>query len=154
MRRKATALFGPLCLVTLAACGSDYAATAEVTEETTAPAEETTTEAVSLAGICPDTITFQTDWNPESEHGFLYNLVGEGYEVDAAGVRVTGPLVSKGADTGVKIQVRSGGPAVGFSPPTSLIYQTPEIFLAFGSHNGAGQDSGQFTNSKCLGPFP
>ena len=141
MRKKAVALFGALCLVTLAACGgSDDAATEEVTEETTAP--EATADAVSLAGVCPDTITFQTDWNPESEHGFLYNMVGEGYEVDAAGLRVTGPLVSKGADTGVKIQVRAGGPAVGFSSPTSLMYQDPEIFLAFVSTDGAVQDSG------------
>ena len=43
MRRKAIALFGALCLVTLAACGSDDdTATEEVTEETeAAPAEET-----------------------------------------------------------------------------------------------------------------
>jgi len=155
MRRKATALFGALCLVTLAACGSDDdTATEEVTEETeAAPAEETTTEAVSLAGICPDTVTFQTDWNPESEHGFLYNMVGEGYEVDAAGVRVTGPLVSKGQDTGVKIQVRAGGPAVGFSSPTSLMYQDPEIFLGFVSTDGAVQDSGEFPTMTVVAPF-
>ncbi|MFM8001873.1 MAG: hypothetical protein ACKPAJ_05605 [Actinomycetota bacterium] len=75
MRRKATALFGALCLVALAACGGsdDDTATEETTAETTAPAEEAA-EAVSLAGVCPDTVTFQTDWNPESEHGFLYNL--------------------------------------------------------------------------------
>ena len=117
MRRKATALFGALCLITLAACGSDDDTTTEeaIEETEAAPAEETTSEAVSLACICPDTVTFQTDWNPESEHGFLYNLVGEGYEVDASGLRVTGALVSKGQDTGVKVQVRAGGPAVGFS---------------------------------------
>jgi hypothetical protein len=155
MRRKAIALFGALCLVTLAACGSDDdTATEEVTEETeAAPAEETTSEAVSLAGICPDTITFQTDWNPESEHGFLYNMIGEGYEVDAAGLRATGPLVSKGQDTGVKIQVRAGGPAVGFSSPTSLMYQDPEIFLGFVSTDGAVQDSGEFPTMTVVAPF-
>ena len=154
MRRKATALFGALCLVTLAACGSDDdTATEEVTEETEAPAEETTTEGVSLAGICPDTIAFQTDWNPESEHGFLYNMFGEGYEVDASGLRVTGPLVSKGQDTGVKIQVRAGGPAVGFNSPTSLMYQDPDIFLGFVSTDGAVQDSGEFPTMTVVAPF-
>ena len=154
MRRKATALFGALCLVALAACGGsdDDTATEETTAETTAPAEEAA-EAVSLAGVCPDTVTFQTDWNPESEHGFLYNLVGEGYEVDAAGVRVTGPLVSKGADTGVKVQVRAGGPAVGFSSPTSLMYQDPDIFLGFVSTDGAIQDSGEFPTMTVVAPF-
>lgn len=154
MRRKATALFGALCLVALAACGGsdDDTATEETTAETTAPAEEAA-EAVSLAGVCPDTVTFQTDWNPESEHGFLYNLVGEGYEVDAPGVRVTGPLVSKGADTGVKVQVRAGGPAVGFSSPTSLMYQDPDIFLGFVSTDGAIQDSGEFPTMTVVAPF-
>ncbi len=155
MKRKATALFGALCLVTLAACGSnDNTATEEITEETeAAPAQETSEDSFSLAGICPDTITFQTDWNPESEHGFLYNMVGEGYEVDAAGVRVTGPLVSKGSDTGVKIQIRSGGPAVGFNSPTSLMYQDPDIFLGFVSTDVAVQDSGEFPTLSIVAPF-
>ena len=80
-------------------------------------------------------------------------MVGEGYEVDAAGVRVTGPLVSKGQDTGVKIQVRAGGPAVGFSSPTSLMYQDPEIFLGFVSTDGAVQDSGEFPTMTVVAPF-
>lgn len=152
MKKKISALLGSLCLVALAACGGSDTAT---TEETTEAATDTAAPAagVSLAGVCPDTITFQTDWNPESEHGFLYNMVGEGYEVDAAGVRVTGPLVSKGVDTGVKIQVRAGGPAVGFSSPTSLMYQDPTIFLAFVSTDGAVQDSGEFPTMTVVAPF-
>ena len=152
MKKKISALLGSLCLVALAACGGSDTAT---TEETTEAATDTVAPAagVSLAGVCPDTITFQTDWNPESEHGFLYNMVGEGYEVDAAGVRVTGPLVSKGVDTGVKIQVRAGGPAVGFSSPTSLMYQDPTIFLAFVSTDGAVQDSGEFPTMTVVAPF-
>ena len=155
MRKKLTALLGALCLVTIAACGgSDTATTEETTADTMATTDTMAAEAgVSLAGICPDTITFQTDWNPESEHGFLYNMVGEGYEVDAAGVRVTGALTSKGQDTGVKIQVRSGGPAVGFSSPTSLMYQDPDIFLAFVSTDGAVQDSGEFPTMTVVAPF-
>ena len=147
MKRKAAAVLGVLSLVTLAACGgSDDAAT-----DTTAAAAETT--GVSLAGICPDTVTFQTDWNPESEHGFLYQMVGDGYEVDAAGVRVTGPLVTSQGDTGVKIQVRSGGPAIGFQSPTSMMYQDPDIFLGFVSTDGAVQDSGEFPTMSVVAPF-
>lgn len=167
MKRKAAALIGVLSLVSLAACGgddgetTDTAATEETTaaatEDTTAATEETTApaaEPVSLAGVCPETVTFQTDWNPESEHGFLYQLVGDNYEVDAAGVRVTGPLVaSGGADTGVKVQVRAGGPAVGFSSPTSLMYQDPDIFLGFVSTDGAVQDSGEFPTMTVVAPF-
>ena len=168
MKRKAFALIGVLSLVSLAACGDDDSSstadttaaatadtTAAATEDTTAAATADTTAAaaVSLAGVCPDTVTFQTDWNPESEHGFLYQMVGDGYEVDAKGVRVTGPLVAGGVDTGVKIQVRAGGPAVGFSSPTSLMYQDPDIFLAFVSTDGAVQDSGEFPTMTVVAPF-
>ena len=55
----------------------------------------------------------QTDWFPESEHGALYNMVGEGYEVDVDQQVVSGPLVAGGQDTGVDIEVRTGGPAIG-----------------------------------------
>ena len=160
MRRKVTALIGVLCLVTLAACGgSDNTSTedtnTETTAETAAPTAETTAPVagVSLAGICPDVVTIQTDWNPEIEHGFAYQLVGDGYEVDAAGVRVTGPLVASGVDTGVKIQVRSGGPAVGFSSPTSLMYQDPSILLGFVYTDTAVQDSGEFPTMSVVAPF-
>ncbi|MFM7093900.1 MAG: ABC transporter substrate-binding protein, partial [Actinomycetota bacterium] len=164
MKRKAVALIGVLSLVSLAACGGDDGETTDtVTEETTAATEDTTAaatedttaaaETVSLAGVCPDTVTFQTDWNPESEHGFLYQLVGDGYEVDAAGVRVTGPLVTSAGDTGVKVQVRAGGPAVGFQSPTSMMYQDPDIFLGFVSTDGAVQDSGEFPTMTVVAPF-
>ena len=155
MRKKITALLGALCLVTIAACGgSDTATTEETTADTMATTDTMTTEAgVSLAGVCPEIVTFQTDWNPESEHGFLYQMVGDGYEVDAAGVRVTGSLIASGFDTGVKIQVRSGGPAVGFNSPTSLMYQDPSILLGFVSTDGAVQDSGEFPTMTVVAPF-
>ena len=147
MKKKAAAIIGALSLVTLAACGGGDDAASDTTAAAAAPT------GVSLAGICPDTVTFQTDWNPESEHGFLYQMVGDGYEVDAAGVRVTGPLVTSAGDTGVKIQVRSGGPAVGFQSPTSMMYQDPDIFLGFVSTDGAVQDSGEFPTMSVVAPF-
>jgi len=95
----------------LAACGDDETTESTSAPETTAAVVETTagvtettagevTEttageaATSLAGICPDTVVIQTDWMPEAEHGFLYNLVGDGYEMDADKAYVTGPLVA------------------------------------------------------------
>src|SRR6266542_4395036 len=70
--------------------------------------------AAALAGVCPATVVVQTNWFPQSEHGAAYRLVGPGYRIDAAHKRVTGPLVAGGHDTGVRIEVRAGGPAVGF----------------------------------------
>jgi ABC-type glycerol-3-phosphate transport system substrate-binding protein len=143
MKSTLRTIAASLALVMLAACGSSTSTT-------------TDTEAIAsggLSGICPDTVTFQTDWNPESEHGFLYQLVGTDYEVDAAGLRVTGPLVASGVDTGVKVQVRAGGPAVGFTSPTSLMYSDPDIFLAFAATFSQVQNSGEFPTRSVIAPF-
>ena len=107
----------------LAACGSD--------DDDSSPSGETA-EGV-LAGVCPDPIVIQTDWFPESEHGALYHMVGEGYTVDTGKKTVTGPLVAAGADTGVDIEIRTGGPAIGFSPVHSTMYTDTSITLGYTS---------------------
>src|SRR6266511_3241328 len=76
----------------------------------------------TLAGVCPATVVVQTNWFPQSEHGAAYRLVGPGYRIDAAHKRVTGPLVAGGHDTGVRIEVRAGGPAVGFQGSAYMEY--------------------------------
>jgi hypothetical protein len=72
-------------------------------------------------------VVIQTDWEPEAEHGPLYQLLGPGYRVDDATKSVTGPLVSGGVDTGVDVEVRTGGVAVAFAPIPSLMYLDPSI---------------------------
>lgn len=134
-----------LAFVILAGCGGT---TSESTDTTGAPGSQGV-----LAGVCPDTVVFQTDWNPEAEHGFLYELVGDGYEVDAAGLRVTGPLVASGVDTGVKVQIRAGGPAVGFNSPTSLMYSDPEILLAFAATYSQIQNSTELPTVAVVAPW-
>jgi hypothetical protein len=101
--------------------------------ETTAGVPETTGggEAVDLASVCPDPIVVQTDWFPESEHGALYNLVGEGYEVDVDQQVVSGPLVAGGQDTGVGIDIRTGGPAIGDQTVAAVTYADDSITLAY-----------------------
>jgi hypothetical protein len=44
----------------------------------------------------------------------LYQLVGPGYTVDTAKLRVTGDLMAGGESTGVKVEIRAGGPAIGY----------------------------------------
>lgn len=134
---------GLLALVMLAGCANS----SESTDTTAAAATGT------LTGVCPDTVVIQTDWNPEAEHGFVYELVGDGYEVDAAGLRVTGPLVASGVDTGVKVQVRAGGPAVGFNSPTSLMYSDPDIFLAFAATYSQVQNSSELPTVGVVAPW-
>jgi uncharacterized protein with GYD domain len=88
-------------------------------------------EMVSLAGTCPDPLVIQLDWEPESEHGGIYQLVGDGYEIDVDAKSVRGPLVAGGEDTGIDVEVRIGGFAVGFQPVQSLLYQDQDIFMGF-----------------------
>ena len=86
------------------------AATTTAAPGTTAGPGTTAAATTSLKGICPDDVGIQTDWMPEAEHGFLYQMVGKGYTVDKGKAVVTGPLVdSKGNDTGVTVSIHSGG---------------------------------------------
>lgn len=102
-------------------------------------------DAVSLSGDCPDTVVLQTDWMPEAEHGFLYSMIGDDYELDSGKAYVTGPLLdSNGNDTGVKLQIRSGGVAQNFSPVTQILYTDEANLLGFVYTDEAIQFSGDF----------
>ncbi|HEX6473218.1 MAG TPA: nitrate ABC transporter substrate-binding protein [Streptosporangiaceae bacterium] len=83
----------------------------------------------SLAGVCPATVVFQDDWWPQAETGALYRLLGKDIRVDKAKKRVSGPLVAGGADTGVRLEIRSGGPANGFTPAAKVLYLNKEVTL-------------------------
>ncbi|MEZ5215870.1 MAG: hypothetical protein R2715_04540 [Ilumatobacteraceae bacterium] len=151
-------------LLTLAACGSDGddAASTDTTAatETTAGGAETTAAAGgettgALAGVCPETVVIQTDWNPEAEHGFLYEMLGDDAEIDSGAVAVRGTLYAdKGTvDTGVKLEIRSGGPAIGFQTVTSQIYQDSDILLGYVYTDEGIQNSAEFPTVAVMAPF-
>ena len=144
-----------LLAATLAASslGLAAASTGSATTPATTPAAGTATEGtaagaaapVSLAGDCPDTVVIQTDWMPEAEHGFLYQMVGDGYEMDPGKGYVTGPLVDAGRnDTGVKIQIRSGGKPQGYTPVSQIMYTDESILLGYVYTDEGIQFSGKF----------
>ncbi|AUG29046.1 hypothetical protein JVX92_13615 [Microbacterium hominis] len=110
----------------VAGCSSTEAAAPATTSAATAAEKG---GPLDLASVCPATVVMQQDWQPESEHGAMYNLVGDGYTVDTDKKTVTGPLVVNGTDTGVKIEVRSGGPAVNFQPVPALMYLDTDILI-------------------------
>ena len=83
----------------------------------------------SLAGVCPSTIVVQTSWEPEGEHGGLYQLIGPGYTIDTAGKRVRGPLVAGGKNTGVDLELRAGGAAIGYAAIQAQMYLDRSITL-------------------------
>ena len=133
--------------LTLAACGGGDSSS----DTTAAPVAE----GIDLAAAgCPETVIIQTDWNPEAEHGNLYQMIGDGYTVDTQKLSVTGDLVSGGKSTGVKIQVRAGGPAIGFSQVTSELYKDPDILLGFTSTDeSVSQSGGELPTIAVVAPF-
>jgi hypothetical protein len=90
---------------------------------------------VDLADVCPETIVIQTDWFPESDHGAVYNLLGDDYEVDTGNKIVSGSLVSEGQPTGVDVEIRAGG-AAGSGDVETLTYTDDSITFAFGTTDG------------------
>jgi hypothetical protein len=124
-RHHATVLLLALALAA-AGCGGDNEQPAP-TQGSAAPAA--TDEQLNLKGACPDTVIIQTDWDPESEYGVYYHLLGSNPQVDTERKRVSAPLVAQGRDTGVRLEVRTGGPSIGFEPVSAQMYKDKDITL-------------------------
>jgi len=141
--------------LTLAACGgsSSGASSPGTSSGAAGTSGAASGSAVNLAAECPATVTIQTDWNPEAEHGHLYALLGKDYTVDAGKKSVSGPLMSKGQPTGVKVEIRSGGPAIGFATVTSQMYQDGAITLGYVSTDEAVQLSGKNPTKAVFAPL-
>ena len=113
---------------------------AEEVEPTTVPTEEEPTAAEAVGGlgdVCPNPVVIQTDWFPEAEHGALYELVGDDYTIDTNQKIVRGSLIASGEDMGIDIEVRTGGPAIGFQQPIQQMYVETDILLGYVSSNEA-----------------
>jgi len=112
----------------LSACGG---ASEDVPDAAAGPAAPAAAAGgpLDLAGACPETVVLQQDWQPEAEHGSMYALVGPDYAIDADAKSVRGSLVAQGVDTGVDVEVRPGGPNVGFQPVPALMYLDDAITL-------------------------
>lgn len=119
-----------VALVALAAaCGGGERA--EEAEQGTVDGATDTAGGEGLSAVCPATVVIQPDWEPEAEHGGVYQLLGEGYEIDTDAKQVVGPLVAGGEDTGVDVEIRAGGSPVGYQTAESLMYQDTSILLAY-----------------------
>jgi hypothetical protein len=124
-RKLAPVAAGVVLMLAAAACSSDSGSSTD----NSAPAPKATGAALSLKGVCPDTVVIQTDWYQESEYGNLYQLLGPGYTIDAKKNILSGPLVASGQDTGVKVEIRAGGPAIGFQQVSAQMYADKSITL-------------------------
>ena len=115
---------------------------------TSAPATTTTTtvapfEDGPLVDVCPGRIVIQTSGLPGPDVGPLYELVSGDWEVDAAAGTIAAPLVRPdGTTEDVILEIRSGGPAVGFLTPLTLLAADSSILLAQSSIAVALRDAG------------
>ncbi|MGP9759550.1 ABC transporter substrate-binding protein [Corynebacterium sp. AOP12-C2-36] len=110
-----------------------------------------------LSSVCPETVVVQTDWFPEAEHGHLYEQLdydGEGRDavsIDADGKVVSGPLFDgDNGYTGVDLEIRSGGPAIGNQNVTSQLYQDPDILLGYVDTDQSIQNSDSMPTTGVL----
>jgi len=123
--------------------------------ETSAPPPPAPTPAaasaptVSLKGICPDKIVIQTDWFSTPERAAAYQLVGPNGTIDKKKGTYAGPL----GTTGVDVEVRLGGPFIGFQPIPALMYQNPEIFLGYVATDDAVQAASKFPTKAVVAPL-
>ena len=101
-------------------------ADAEPAEEM--PAEEPSDPmAVDLSGACPNPLVLQTDWFPSPEHGYAYRLIGDAGELDTENGVYRGPLL----ETGIDLEIRAGGPYLGFAPTTATMQLDEGIHLGY-----------------------
>ena len=91
------------------------------------PAEEPAPAAVDLSGVCPDPLVLQTDWFPSPEHGYAYRLIGDAGELDAENGIYRGPLL----DSGIDLEIRAGGPYLGWAPTSATMQLDPGIHFGY-----------------------
>jgi hypothetical protein len=112
-------------LFLLSACGGNGGNSDKPTGSASGSADR-----LDLKAACPSTIVVQTSWLPDPvAAGALYHLLGPNPDIDAGKKRVTGSLMAQGKDTGVKLELRAGGPAIGFTPVSAQMYLDPDIML-------------------------
>ena len=108
---------------------------------------------LDLQGVCPATVVVQMNWYPQAEHAGLYRLLGASPAVDASQKRVSAELVAAGRDTGVKLEVRSGGPAIGFQQVSAQLSLDPSITLGVVATDEAVQNAKDHPTLQVMAPM-
>lgn len=122
--RAATLLLAAVLVLTGCASGPELAAGGQAVSGSASKGD-----ALNLRGVCPATVVVQSSWYPQVEHAALYQLLGAGSRIDASKKTVTGPLVASGKDTGVRLEIRAGGPAIGSQLVSAQMFADQSITL-------------------------
>jgi hypothetical protein len=152
MSRTARALPLLIAGTLLAACSSTsstgVAATAPASSSAAAPSTAAAST-TSLKGVCPDTVVIQTDWYATPERAAAYQLVGPNGTIDAKKGSYSGPL----GDTGVNVEVRLGGPFIGFAPIPQQMYTDTSITLGYVATDDAVGGAAKFPTTAVVAPL-
>lgn len=124
--RRLVAAAAAVVVLSAAGCTSGTSPTPDGPSASAAPSGD----ARSLRGVCPDPVVIQTNWWPQAEDGGFFHLIGGSRKIDSDRKRVSGDLVSGGVSTGVRIEIRSGGPANSFTPAAKTLYLDRSVLLA------------------------
>ncbi len=144
-------LCAALTLSALSACNekTTNASPSPASSAAASPTLGAPNSADSLKGVCPDKIVIQTDWYATPERAAAYQLVGPNGTVDKKKGSYSGPL----AGTGVSVEVRLGGPFIGFQPLPALMYQDPSIYLGYVATDDAVQAADKFPTLGVVAPL-
>ncbi|MCK9923979.1 hypothetical protein MXD61_19270 [Frankia sp. AgPm24] len=137
----------------LTACSGSSGGSAGVSSSATGSAATGSTAAsrytTPLKGICPSTVAIQANWWPGLPDAYLYQLLGPNPTIDVNKNRIEGEL----GTTGVRLQVRAGGPATGFQPVTALLAQDDSILAGYVGTDEAVQASGKQRSVAVFAPY-
>jgi hypothetical protein len=132
----------------LAACGDDAAPPPAAEEPEPEPAEEPDepedtdepddVRALPDLSVCGERIVLQSDWFPQAVHGKLYQLAGVEGEFDSD----VGAYTNQHPD-GPIIEVRAGGPFIGFQGGVATLYQDPDVTASYVAQDEAVRVSGR-----------
>lgn len=133
-------LTGVALVAIVAGCSSSEDTASGDTTSTAAGSEQATPSAydTDLSGVCPENVVLQGNWWPQPDYGLFFQLLGDDVKIDADNNKVTGTL----GDTGVNLEIRAGGPALGYQTPTSLLYQNDDVLLSLVGTDEAISTSG------------
>lgn len=133
--KRYVAAFAAMTALTVAACGSDdegggaTTAASDADSPTSAGEPDDTAGAgdVDLASVCPNPVVIQTGWFPAADRAFFYGFVESGGDIDGSAGVYRAP--SK-ADPALQVEIRAGGPLVGFQQGNALLYTDTDILIA------------------------
>lgn len=107
-------------------------------------------EVVDLASVCPNPVVIQTGWFPAADRAFFYGFAEPGGEIDAGAGVYRAP--SK-ADPNLEVEIRAGGPLVGFQQGNALLYTDPDILIADQNLDAMLAASANFPTVAVMSPY-